>query len=150
MLKSRLETLESPLYVLDFSFVDDAEVWALNRDFRAKDKPTDVLSFPLFEAGQGDDESNPIIFPGEEDQLALGDIVISIDTAVRQAEELNHTLEREIAFLTIHGTLHLLGYDHAKASERRTMFARQDAIYEAIFQRDQGTPKPRELSRSAL
>jgi probable rRNA maturation factor len=135
MLKGRLATLEDPLYALDFSFMDDAEVQALNRDYRGKDKPTDVLSFPLFESTNDDEE--PIVFPGEENQVALGDLVISIETAARQALELNHSLEREVAFLTIHGVLHLLGYDHAKDSERRTMFARQDAIYEATFPRDE-------------
>jgi probable rRNA maturation factor len=119
--------------------MDDTEVQALNRDYRGKDKPTDVLSFPLFET----DDDDPIVFPGEENQLALGDLVISIDTAARQAIELGHTLEREIAFLTIHGVLHLLGYDHARDSERRSMFARQDAIYEAFF------PGDKDISQTA-
>ncbi|RYG56942.1 rRNA maturation RNase YbeY [bacterium] len=141
-LKSRLKAVTDPLYAVDFSFMDDAEVQALNSEYRGKDKPTDVLSFPLFETN----DEEPIIFPGEEDLLALGDLVISIDTAARQAEELKHSLEREIAFLTIHGVLHLLGYDHAKDSERRTMFARQDAIYEAFFPGDMGQPPSPSLS----
>lgn len=111
---------------------------ALNHEYRGKDKPTDVLSFALFESsGEGD-----IVFPGEENQFALGDLVVSIDTAARQAGELGHSLEREVAFLTIHGVLHLLGYDHARDSERRTMFARQDAIYEAFFPGDTEQNQP--------
>lgn len=118
------------MYSLDFSWVDDAKIHALNRDYRGKDRPTDVLSFPLFEASDEDGEA--IIFPGEADVLALGDLVISIETAARQALELQHSLEREVAFLTIHGTLHLMGYDHVKDSERRLMFKWQDAIFEGL------------------
>lgn len=111
--------------------MDDAKIHALNLEYRGKDKPTDVLSFPLFEdINQGEEA---IIFPGEEETLALGDLVISIETAAKQAVEQGHSLEREVAFLTIHGTLHLMGYDHAKNSERTLMFKTQDAIFERLF-----------------
>lgn len=119
------------MYALDFSWVDDLKIHALNRDYRGKDKPTDVLSFPLFEAG--DEDEAAIVFPGEEDVLALGDLVISIETAARQAMELQHSMEKEVAFLTIHGTLHLMGYDHVKNSDRRLMFKWQDDIFEGLF-----------------
>ena len=127
---SKLEdaSIESSIeFAVDFSLVDDARIRELNRDFRGKDKPTDVLSFSLFEGGEEFD------FPIFCEEIALGDIVISLETAARQAAQQNHSLEREIAFLSIHGALHLLGYDHGKDTERRTMFSRQDAIFEAVF-----------------
>ncbi len=132
-LKKRLLSVEkssigTPIeFTIDFSFVDDARVRELNRDFRGKDKPTDVLSFSLFESDEEFD------FPDFTPQIALGDIVISTQTAARQAIEQNHSIEREIAFLSIHGALHLLGYDHGKDAGRCTMFSRQDAIFEAIY-----------------
>ncbi|PQV64066.1 putative rRNA maturation factor [Abditibacterium utsteinense] len=131
-LKKRFPTIEgesaAPLeFTIDFSFVDDAKIQQLNRDYRSKDKPTDVLSFSLFES---DDE---FVFPIFGEEIALGDIVISTQTAARQAIEQGHAIEREIAFLAVHGALHLLGYDHGKDGERRSMFSRQDAIFEAIF-----------------
>lgn len=106
--------------------VDDAKIQTLNQLYRGKNKPTDVLSFALW-------EEDEIAFPPGEGALALGDIVLSTQTAARQAKEQNHSFEREIAFLTIHGALHLLGFDHGRDGERRTMFALQNAIFEAVF-----------------
>ncbi len=114
-------------FALDFSMVDDAKIHELNRAYLGKDRPTDVLSFALWEEADG------FPAPQTDEPVALGDIVISTQTAARQALEQNHSFEREIAFLTIHGVLHLLGYDHGKNSARRLMFARQNAIFEAVF-----------------
>ena len=98
-----------------------------NGEFRGKDKATDVLSFAFWEGG------HPYPFglhvPGE---IHLGDLTISVETAARQAAELGHDLRAELAFLTIHGTLHLLGYDHHNNSARRRMFALQDQIFERL------------------
>lgn len=87
------------------SFVDNKEIRQLNKLYRNKDKSTDVLSFPL---GENDvyDVNN------ETGAYLLGDVVISIETAIKQAQMYNHTLEREVGFLTVHSMLHLLGYDH--------------------------------------
>lgn len=97
-------------------FVDDEYIRELNRQFRGKDCSTDVLSFAL---NEGDE---PEILDGPEETL-LGDIVISLETAIRQADDFGHSLERELAYLTVHGVLHLMGYDHeaedAKAEMRR-------------------------------
>ena len=96
---------------LSVTFVDNAEIHALNREFRDKDRPTDVLSFPLFEA----DEAfavDPAI-----GAVALGDIVISAERAAEQAEEYGHSFAREVCFLAVHSTLHLLGYDHEVSEE---------------------------------
>lgn len=86
-------------------FVDDEVIHALNREYRNVDRSTDVLSFPLGENGVYD-------INNDTGAKMLGDIVISIDHAVNQAEMYGHSLEREIGFLTVHSMLHLLGYDH--------------------------------------
>lgn len=87
------------------SFVDDEQIKELNSQFRNINRSTDVLSFPLGENGEYD-------YNNETDAYMLGDIVISMETAMKQAEIYGHTLEREIGFLTVHSMLHLLGYDH--------------------------------------
>ena len=96
---------------LSVTFVNNEEIHALNREFRDKDKPTDVLSFPLFEADE-DFTVDPAI-----GAVALGDIVISAERAAEQAEEYGHSFAREVCFLAVHSTLHLLGYDHEVSEE---------------------------------
>lgn len=86
-------------------FVDNEIIHALNNQYRGIDRPTDVLSFPLGENGEYDTD----LATGAK---LLGDIVISVPKAVEQAKEYNHSLQREIGFLTVHSMLHLLGYDH--------------------------------------
>jgi probable rRNA maturation factor len=112
------------------TFVDDEEIQALNKAYREKDKPTDVLSFPQWE--DNDDEMTIVYDEDdapEEDAEMIGDIVISLQTAKRQAEEFGHSLEREVCFLFVHGFLHLLGYDHEEGdAEEAEMFAKQDQI----------------------
>ena len=90
---------------ISVTLVDDARIHQLNKMHRNIDRSTDVLSFPLGENGVYDKNL-------ETGASLLGDIVISVETAVRQAEEYGHTLQREIGFLTVHSMLHLLGYDH--------------------------------------
>jgi probable rRNA maturation factor len=88
-------------------FIDNAQIQELNREYRGKDAPTDVLSFPL---GEGEEyEINH-----DTGAVLLGDIAISMEKAVEQAKRFDHSLEREIGFLTAHSVLHLLGYDHEK------------------------------------
>ncbi|MBP0990429.1 MAG: rRNA maturation RNase YbeY [Oscillospiraceae bacterium] len=87
------------------SFVDNEQIRALNNEYRKKDMPTDVLSFPLGENGKYDINL-------ETGAKMLGDIVISMEKAIEQAERYNHSLRREIGYLTVHSCLHLLGYDH--------------------------------------
>ena len=93
------------------SFVDNAYIRELNREYRGVDRHTDVLSFPIYDGGEFDDAE--CRFGG----AMLGDIVISLERAHEQAEELGNSLLREVAFLTIHSTLHLLGYDHERSKE---------------------------------
>lgn len=102
------------------TFTDNEGIHALNREYRNVDRPTDVLSFPL---SDGED------YDTDGDAVLLGDIVISLERAQTQAEEYGHSFEREVAFLTVHSMLHLLGYDHETSPEdEREMFARQDEI----------------------
>lgn len=121
-LQTQLESIENPQWQIDIAFTDDAAMQRLNAEHRGKDKPTDVLSFPVWEG----DFVFPL--PPDETNIMLGDMVISIETAIRQARELKHDLRVEVAFLAAHGALHLLGYDHGNNTQRRVMFALQDEI----------------------
>jgi probable rRNA maturation factor len=142
-LKKAIKGTETALFAIDFFLEDDERVQELNKTHRSKDKPTDVLSFPLF-------EGEVFFFPNEEEEaLMLGDMVISIETAIKQAEEQRHELESEMAFLTIHGALHLLGYDHADDKGRRQMFALQDTLFEEFKLAQLGQRKVRTRATSA-
>ena len=104
------------------SFISNEEIKKLNREFRGVDAVTDVLSFPLGENGVYD--RNP-----DTGALQLGDIAISMQKAEQQAEQYGHTLQREVAYLTVHSTLHLLGYDHVdEGPMKKQMRAREEAI----------------------
>ena len=107
------------------TFLDDAAIQELNRDYRDKDRPTDVLSFAL---NEGDE---PKIIDAPEEEL-LGDILISLETTARQAEEYGHSLERELAYLTVHGMLHLLGYDHEEPADQAEMRLEEEAVLAAL------------------
>lgn len=107
---------------VNIALVDDDYIHALNLQYRKVDRPTDVLSFAAR-------EGEPLCNPSKRDYL--GDIAISLPTAIRQAKEYGHSLERELAFLTVHGTLHLLGYDHMNPEDEKEMFALQNEIMEA-------------------
>lgn len=108
---------------VSINFVDNKEIQELNRNYRQKDVPTDVISFALQETVEGE-----LDIIGENIPLALGDIVISVDKAKEQAVDYDHSFERELAFLTIHGFLHLLGYDHMNEEDEEKMFAKQEEI----------------------
>ena len=95
----------------------------MNRDYREKDVPTDVLSFPLEEELEG--EAEPEIIGGPDARM-LGDIVISVEKAVMQAAEYGHSVERELVFLLVHGLLHLLGYDHEKDEAAKKMMRSEE------------------------
>jgi probable rRNA maturation factor len=105
------------------SFVDNERIRVINRDYRGKDQPTDVISFALEEKGEGEIE---II--GADVPPLLGDIIISIPKAKEQAEEYGHSFMRELGFLAVHGFLHLLGYDHQTEEDEKTMFSKQEEI----------------------
>ncbi|MBQ8212881.1 MAG: rRNA maturation RNase YbeY [Clostridia bacterium] len=110
------------------TFTDDASIHELNKKFRGVDRPTDVLSFPLFDY-EGESEEPPV----DELMGMLGDVVLSLETAARQAEEYGHSFEREVAFLTVHSMLHLLGYDHETSeADEADMRQRQREIMERL------------------
>lgn len=101
------------------TFVDDAEIKKLNNEFRSIDKSTDVLSFPLGEDGEYD--LNP-----ETGAYSLGDVVISVEHAVAQSEEYGHSFERELAYLTVHSMLHLLGFDHVNGGDEAALMRKTE------------------------
>lgn len=115
--KTVLEHMQLHDVELSIVFCDDAFIHPLNRDYRGKDRPTDVLSFAQRE---GD-------FAFDEDPI-LGDVIISLETTERQAKERGHSKERELQILLIHGILHLLGYDHIEDDEAEIMEAKEQEI----------------------
>jgi len=107
------------------TLTDDAHIHELNRIYRAVDRPTDVLSFALTES-----EEPEIV--GAQGHDVLGDLVISLEHVAAQAEEYGHSPLRELSFLTVHGMLHLLGYDHMEEAERQEMEEEQRHVMEEL------------------
>lgn len=105
------------------TFVSNERIQEINREYRDKDNPTDVISFAMEELGEGEIELAGIEMP-----RVLGDIIISVPKAVEQAEEYGHSFLRELGFLAVHGFLHLLGYDHMTEEEEKEMFTLQKEI----------------------
>lgn len=125
------ETLYEEGYTGDFevslTFTDNAGIRQINKEYRGIDRETDVLSFPM--TGEGEE----FTVDPETDSFNLGDIVISLEKAAAQAEEYGHSFQREVAFLTVHSMLHLLGYDHERSEEEeKEMFGKQDIVLEAM------------------
>ena len=111
---------------------DDAGIHQINREMREVDRPTDVLSFPMFDLEPGQHPED-----GEEDPetglVPLGDMCISLERAAAQAEEFGHSVERELSYLTVHSVLHLLGYDHLDEGPMKAqMRASEEAILEGL------------------
>ncbi len=113
------------LYEMSLRLTDDAELQSLNREYRNKDQPTDVLSFAALEVDCQYD------LPVEE-PLYLGDIVISVETAAKQADTQGHSIETELTWLASHGLLHLLGWDHPDEPSLLEMLNQQRDLLEAI------------------
>ncbi len=119
--KEILDFLDQKNVEIGITLTDNETIQALNKEWRNKDKPTDVLSFPINEK------------PPEYKYYLLGDVVISLPVAKRQAEKTGLTYKEEILRLLIHGILHLLGYDHEKSEkEAKIMFSLQDKIFENL------------------
>lgn len=121
---------------VDITLTDDAAIQEINKEFRQLDKSTDVLSFPLIEyksAGDFSDlENQDDIFNPETGEAMLGDIVISVEHVLKQAEEYGHSIKREYAFLIAHSMLHLMGYDHMTPPEAKVMEEKQENILNAL------------------
>ncbi|EOD01877.1 rRNA maturation RNase YbeY [Caldisalinibacter kiritimatiensis] len=110
-------------YEISISFVDNKEIKRLNGIYRGKDKPTDVLSFPM----EDDDDTNNF-----EEKILLGDIVISAEKAMEQSKEYGHSFIREVAYLTAHSMFHLMGYDHMTEKEKQIMRQKEKDIMKKI------------------
>ena len=104
------------------------EIQKINKKYRNIDKPTDVLSFPMFEQA----EINQLLKNGYEIEEALGDIIISIPKVYEQAEEYGHSFERELSYMVVHGFYHLMGYDHMEEEEKKEMTAKEDEVLNAL------------------
>lgn len=115
-------------YEVSVTIVDDDEIRLINKEHRDIDKSTDVLSFPMVEFVNGELISDEGDYDMDLDELMLGDIIISAQTAKRQAIEYGHSFEREVAFLTAHSCFHLLGYDHMEDDEEKLMIKKQEAV----------------------
>ena len=127
--------LQSSAYSLGLSLVGDAEIAELNQDWRAQSGPTDVLAF----AAQDDDlldgvpaAAAAMPMPSSDEALELGDIVISLETAARQAPQHGNSLAQELLFLTSHGLLHLLGWDHPDGESLTAMLQRQEGLCSSV------------------
>ena len=107
------------------TFVDNDQIRRLNAKFRDKDSATDVLSFPLGENGEYD------LNPSTGAKL-LGDVVLSMEKAAEQAQEYEHSFEREVCYLTVHSMLHLLGYDHMNSEEKAVMRMKEETVMSQI------------------
>lgn len=110
---------------VSITLTNNAYIHELNREYRGIDRPTDVLSFAL-------NESEEPEVKGGVDLNVLGDLVISVERAEEQAAEYGHSVKREMAFLTVHGMLHLLGYDHMEEADRLEMEAEQRFVMEKL------------------
>ena len=133
--KQELNTIESLLHFaakqesiedgseLSVIFVTNDRIQEINREYRDKDKATDVISFAMEELGEGE-----IPLSGVDMPRILGDIIISLAKAKEQAEDSGHSFIRELGFLSVHGFLHLLGYDHEIEEDEQKMFGRQKDI----------------------
>ena len=119
--QKRLEITE--VCELSVTFVNNDRIQEINREYREKDQPTDVISFAMEELGEGE-----IQISGGNMPRVLGDIIISTDKAREQAEDFGHSVERELGFLAVHGFLHLLGYDHETEADEKIMFDLQRRI----------------------
>ena len=121
--KRCLNNIEIKQLSIDFVFCDDEFIHKINKEYRNKDSATDVISFALF----CDDEKSVIT-----DEINLGEIIVSVDTAKKQAESNNHSLEKEIYYLISHGILHLLGFDHMTEEEYNFMVSTQNSVMKEI------------------
>jgi probable rRNA maturation factor len=118
----KLEMIELPVEI-SILLVSNRRMRELNKRYRDIEATTDVLSFPMYD-DPGEIPNEPLI--------SLGDIVISMPMAIMQADEYGHAIERELGYLAVHGVLHLLGYDHIEATDKKRMRRREEEILESM------------------
>ena len=117
------------------NFVDKEKIQELNKEYRQKDRPTDVISFRMLENGlqnKINKKNYPYDYDRDEKKVFIGEIYICYEVAVNQSQEYGHSIDREVCFLAVHGLLHLLGLDHEAEFERAIMFDLQDKLMEKI------------------
>lgn len=138
VINGALDYVECPYEAeVNVLFTDNASIREINRENREIDAPTDVLSFPNAEfivPAEFDDleDTQPEVFHPDTGELMLGDIVISVEKVVSQAEEFGHSIERELGFLLAHSVLHLCGFDHMEEEERAVMEEKQRQIMDML------------------
>lgn len=138
VINGTLDYVECPYEAeVNVLFTDNDSIQEINRDNREIDAPTDVLSFPnTFFSVPGEfdnlEEFQPEVFHPDSGELMLGDIVISVDKVLSQAEEFGHSTKRELGFLLAHSVLHLCGFDHMEEEERVVMEEKQQQIMDAL------------------
>ncbi len=122
---------------ISVTITDNKGIQTINQEFRNMDKPTDVLSFPMVQFEQPGnfeevDEESDEYFDLDTGEFMLGDIMISMDKVIEQADQFGHSLEREVGFLTAHSMLHLMGYDHMMIEEENIMNQKQEQILNKV------------------
>lgn len=122
------------LYEVYILFTNNDRIQEINREHRQIDKPTDVLSFPMYDKEEIDgyrkidkEENSKEVHP-----IILGDIIISVEKVAEQANEYGHTYDRELAYLVVHGMLHILGYDHINANDKKKMRQKEEEILQKL------------------
>ena len=135
VIEGAVEYVDCPYYsIVDVTLVDDESIREINNEHRNIDKATDVLSFPMIEYNAAgdfshlEDDEYMDCFEPDSGELLLGDIIISIERMIAQAENYGHSVERELAFLVAHSMFHLFGYDHMEDDERIQMERMQEEL----------------------
>ena len=123
------ENLENSKLFITITLTDPENIQKINKEYRNIDKPTDVLSFPMFEKKELDKKIADNDFEYED---ILGDIIISIERVKEQAEEYGHNFERELSYMVVHGFYHLMGYDHIKEEDKNIMRPKEEKILKTL------------------
>ena len=123
------ENLENSKLFITITLTDPENIQRINKEYRNREKPTDVLSFPMFEKEELEKKIANNDF-GYED--ILGDIIISIKRVEEQAEEYGHSFERELSYMVVHGFYHLMGYDHIREEDKIKMRPQEEKILQAL------------------
>ena len=124
-----IEGLQDSKLYITVTFTNPENIQKINKEYRNIDRPTDVLSFPMFEKEELDKKIQENDFPCQD---ILGDIVISIPKVEEQAKEYGHSFERELSYMLVHGFYHLMGYDHMEEEDKKAMRTKEDAVLETL------------------
>ena len=123
------EKLEKSKLIITITLTNNENIQKINKEYRNIDRATDVLSFPMFERNELAEKIEKNKFPCED---VLGELIISIEKVEEQAKEYGHSFERELAYMTVHGFYHLMGYDHMEDNEKKEMREKEDVILKRL------------------